>query len=130
MDIYMRRPCLLHPIILTNPPSPDRIRKSQLSASGPVAQLGARFHGMEEVIGSIPIRSTKYPLRNQALTAGRFPQPSHGLASFGVKSLNLFFANPFRSRDDRAIFRLARPSLAAFPGRLHPPQLAVNGVES
>ncbi len=27
--------------------------------SGPVAQLGARFHGMEEVIGSIPIRSTK-----------------------------------------------------------------------
>ena len=27
--------------------------------SGPVAQLGARFHGMEEVIGSNPIRSTK-----------------------------------------------------------------------
>ena len=26
--------------------------------SGPVAQLGASFHGMEEVIGSIPIRST------------------------------------------------------------------------
>ena len=28
---------------------------------GPVAQLGARFHGMEEVIGSIPIRSTNQP---------------------------------------------------------------------
>ncbi len=28
--------------------------------SGPVAQLGARFHGMEEVIGSIPIRSTNH----------------------------------------------------------------------
>ncbi len=27
--------------------------------SGPVAQLGARFHGMEEVVGSIPTRSTK-----------------------------------------------------------------------
>jgi hypothetical protein len=27
---------------------------------GPVAQLGARFHGMEEVVGSIPTRSTKY----------------------------------------------------------------------
>jgi hypothetical protein len=26
---------------------------------GPVAQLGARFHGMEEVTGSIPVRSTK-----------------------------------------------------------------------
>ncbi len=31
-------------------------------ASGPVAQLGARFHGMEEVIGSIPIRSTIFSL--------------------------------------------------------------------
>ncbi len=29
------------------------------SVSGPVAQLGARFHGMEEVVGSIPTRSTK-----------------------------------------------------------------------
>ncbi len=28
--------------------------------SGPVAQLGARFHGMEEVVGSIPTRSTKF----------------------------------------------------------------------
>jgi hypothetical protein len=27
--------------------------------SGPVAQLGARFHGMEEVKGSNPFRSTK-----------------------------------------------------------------------
>ena len=30
------------------------------SLCGPVAQLGARFHGMEEVIGSIPIRSTNH----------------------------------------------------------------------
>ncbi len=29
---------------------------------GPVAQLGARFHGMEEVVGSIPTRSTNFPL--------------------------------------------------------------------
>ena len=35
-----------------------RIGKSP--ESGPVAQLGARFHGMEEVIGSIPIRSTNH----------------------------------------------------------------------
>ena len=28
---------------------------------GPVAQLGARFHGMEEVAGSIPARSTNLP---------------------------------------------------------------------
>jgi hypothetical protein len=29
-----------------------------LRKRGPVAQLGARFHGMEEVVGSIPTRST------------------------------------------------------------------------
>ena len=28
-----------------------------------MAQLGARFHGMEEVIGSIPIRSTNFPYK-------------------------------------------------------------------
>ena len=32
-----------------------------------MAQLGARFHGMEEVIGSIPIRSTNYPHPSKAL---------------------------------------------------------------
>ena len=32
-----------------------------------MAQLGARFHGMEEVIGSIPIRSTNYSLRIEAV---------------------------------------------------------------
>src|ERR1039457_6940158 len=31
-----------------------------LPESGPVAQLGARFHGMEEVTGSIPVRSTNH----------------------------------------------------------------------
>ena len=32
--------------------------RSCVPISGPVAQLGARFHGMEEVAGSIPARST------------------------------------------------------------------------
>ena len=35
--------------------------------SGPVAQLGARFHGMEEVVGSIPTRSTKDSTAHHAL---------------------------------------------------------------
>src|SRR5579859_2844535 len=30
--------------------------------NGPVAQLGARFHGMEEVVGSIPTRSTIFSI--------------------------------------------------------------------
>ena len=32
------------------------------ACSGPVAQLGARFHGMEEVVGSNPTRSTNLNL--------------------------------------------------------------------
>ena len=35
-------------------------------ARGPVAQLGARFHGMEEVVGSIPTRSTILPKKLSA----------------------------------------------------------------
>src|SRR5262249_2928839 len=35
-----------------------RGRASPRFLRGPVAQLGARFHGMEEVVGSIPTRST------------------------------------------------------------------------
>jgi hypothetical protein len=42
---------------LTKRPEGLRI-DSVLPESGPVAQLGARFHGMEEVTGSIPVRST------------------------------------------------------------------------
>jgi hypothetical protein len=37
---------------------------------GPVAQLGARFHGMEEVVGSIPTRSTN-SLNNVLVSAKR-----------------------------------------------------------
>ena len=46
------------PLTLTKAVQSARIEEV-LPKSGPVAQLGARFHGMEEVIGSIPIRSTK-----------------------------------------------------------------------
>ena len=52
--------------------------------SGPVAQLGARFHGMEEVIGSIPIRSTKQPLQNQAYAGSGSLPPFHDFVSFCV----------------------------------------------
>jgi hypothetical protein len=45
------------PLTLTKALQSSRIEEV-LPESGPVAQLGARFHGMEEVIGSIPIRST------------------------------------------------------------------------
>jgi hypothetical protein len=54
------RPCKISEIAIV-----DRARitgenreVSSLPQSGPVAQLGARFHGMEEVVGSIPTRST------------------------------------------------------------------------
>ena len=47
---------------LTNPAGAAKIGELFPPGCGPVAQLGARFHGMEEVIGSIPIRSTNKPL--------------------------------------------------------------------
>jgi hypothetical protein len=53
-----------------------------------VAQLGARFHGMEEVIGSIPIRSTNHfnhleapPFRDFVASLSQIPKPHHEPAS-------------------------------------------------
>ena len=46
---------------LTNPSAWGKMESAGIPAQltcGPVAQLGARFHGMEEVVGSIPTRST------------------------------------------------------------------------
>jgi hypothetical protein len=63
-SIRLRHRCRIDkfPRALTNIELSARIERV-LPKSGPVAQLGARFHGMEEVIGSIPIRST-----NQSIT--------------------------------------------------------------
>ena len=49
-----------------------------------MAQLGARFHGMEEVIGSIPIRSTKQPIQNQVYAGNGALPPFHDFVSFCV----------------------------------------------
>jgi hypothetical protein len=51
--------------------------------NGPVAQLGARFHGMEEVVGSIPTRST-----NLSITWATSPRVRR----------SLFASGPFFSR--------------------------------
>ena len=40
-----------------------------------MAQLGARFHGMEEVVGSIPTRSTKIFMSFQRIVCDRSNQP-------------------------------------------------------
>ena len=47
-------------IELTEAPLARENKGSSPPRSGPVAQLGARFHGMEEVVGSIPTRSTNF----------------------------------------------------------------------
>src|ERR1700692_1030227 len=52
---------------------------------GPVAQLGARFHGMEEVVGSIPTRSTKLP--NNLDGANRVAEGQDGFSPSVVFSL-------------------------------------------
>jgi hypothetical protein len=50
------------------------------SSRGPVAQLGARFHGMEEVVGSNPTRSTK-PQSPSLIRALRCSPPNSVMAS-------------------------------------------------
>ena len=40
---------------------------TQFSCRGAVAQLGERLNGIQEVVGSIPIGSTKNPRQNKYL---------------------------------------------------------------
>ncbi len=57
-----------------------------------MAQLGARFHGMEEVIGSIPIRSTNNLLTQSiyrsALCAVPFAIGAHEFVALGQRHLD------------------------------------------
>jgi hypothetical protein len=73
----------MFPLTLTNALWSARI-EGVLPESGPVAQLGARFHGMEEVIGSIPIRSTNYFNNLGAISGNNRPVPREhlGMESF------------------------------------------------
>jgi hypothetical protein len=51
--------------------------KGGSSLCGPVAQLGARFHGMEEVTGSIPVRFDPDHVHQsfQTFSSTSFPDP-------------------------------------------------------
>ena len=73
---------------LTDSARPETMGELHPTVCGPVAQLGARFHGMEEVIGSIPIRSTNSfkhlappPFRDFVASLSQIPKPHHELAS-------------------------------------------------
>ncbi len=44
-------------IVLTTSTTPHRIPSLRIT-NGAIAQLGERLHGMQEVVGSIPISST------------------------------------------------------------------------
>jgi hypothetical protein len=41
------------------------------TGNGALAQLGERLHGMQEVSGSIPLGSTKFPCHPKCLAIGR-----------------------------------------------------------
>ena len=49
-----------------------------VSPAGPVAQLGARLNGIQEVTGSIPVRSTKpfFPSETVLKTGSVVPVPT------------------------------------------------------
>ena len=57
---------------------------------GPVAQLGARFHGMEEVVGSNPTRSTKSGQTSESGSTGSTPNPGDPVPNF--LSVNRLYA--------------------------------------
>ena len=68
---------------------------------GPVAQLGARFHGMEEVVGSIPTRSTnlkhlqRYAFPAQVAVGSKPPLTAsifHGVTLFQLDVENVLTA--------------------------------------
>ena len=64
-----------------------RENKRSLPFSGPVAQLGARFHGMEEVVGSNPTRSTNLPVPSMEfipMPQARQRNPYHLLCCLAV----------------------------------------------
>ena len=74
---------------LTNASRSARIEEPHC---GPVAQLGARFHGMEEVVGSIPTRSTIFT-RLESITSrafARIVQKTYNRPDSGDRKCSLF----------------------------------------
>src|ERR1700683_5168477 len=74
------------------------------SSRGPVAQLGARFHGMEEVDGSNPSRSTKFlkhlaPSAGQNVVAGVQMESSRSVLSISQGEICAFRGPAFFSGD-------------------------------
>ncbi len=51
----------------TTPFHPNGTRAKQQEKFGAIAQLGERFNGIEEVVGSIPSGSTKFTIKNNRL---------------------------------------------------------------
>jgi hypothetical protein len=84
------------PTTLTNIELSARIERV-FPKSGPVAQLGARFHGMEEVIGSIPIRSTKF-LNNLRVLPRILNGPERSNKKVASLSTDLLFQHPCHPR--------------------------------
>jgi hypothetical protein len=104
---------------------PRRIRENERvpPKSGPVAQLGARFHGMEEVIGSIPIRSTKHfnnlaePLQTDLPARKKVAAESWASACKYVPFQILMICGHFRCFRDQDVGILESPAYRSSAGR-------------
>jgi DNA-binding NtrC family response regulator len=96
--------------------------------SGPVAQLGARFHGMEEVVGSNPTRSTRLSkssrktLSPMPAAAARSDAPSVKYSVAVVTEQENTFADLRRNLVPAFQVRLAR-SEAQIQALFHDPEL-------
>ena len=89
----------------------------------------AILHGMEEVIGSIPIRSTNIPFKISYLdTYTPWVLPRFGVNWRQISRLT--FSDSIPLENDLALFRLALRRFAAIPSRLVSTQLAFDQVDS
>ena len=85
-----------------------------LPTSGPVAQLGARLNGIQEVTGSIPVRSTILRSPFGRATAGKPAHPSGELRLVSQRILRASYGwqaseRPFHQRRMSTIAASARP---------------------
>lgn len=89
--------------------------------NGPVAQLGERFHGMEEVVGSSPIRSTSRRAAGIRLRRCRWVHPAVAVRVTVSAKRSLNLPDSIQGRRGHALWLLMRRLPTAPDERAGPP---------
>ena len=101
--------------------SSARISCSTIQPDGPVAQLGARLNGIQEVTGSIPVRSTILRSRELALKRElRLGEPCEGCRAVAAKPRRRARHSVSERETARRVDSVVGPSYSLF-GNHHRP---------